>query len=350
MGKILFRRTIMCQLVDCLTNRIVATFLIAAALGGAAWGAYEWAKPRTPAVAEIAKSEEAAPDPKAEPKAKPKSEHPPITALRERMLAEFHGVAGNTFASMPGFGIERMTPLYKKVPFEVPYFSTGDLEAAEGPKKTPELLEEALAKTHQQFEKLTPAPAIKKDAPRPFFAGNKGWGGSFNNTIAHGLQLRLLDLVGLTDQESPKVFVGGQAFELARLELGEIKELDANLKKLAGKDASHFGFFGRHLDAKISAQLGIRNDGWMTFVEATSNAPMATRNLDMFETAGVHELLTGKDVYIRTKDHVVRMLGALRAADQCIRCHTEAKAGDLLGAFSYAFVDGEGAIRRSMKK
>lgn len=338
----------MCRLVDCLTNQIVATFLIAAALGGAAWGAYEWAKPRMPAATEIAKIEEAAP----EPKAKPKSEHPPIASLRERMLAEFHGAASNTFASLPGFGMERMTPLYKKVPFEVPYFSTGDLEAADGPKKTPELLQEALAKTHQQFETLTPLPAAKKDVPAALVGPGKGWGRPFGNTIAHGLQMRLLDLVGLTDPESPKVFVGGQAFELARLEQGEVKELDANLKKLAGKDASIYGFFGRHLDAKTSAQLGIRNDGQMNLVEAKpkADAPMATRSLDMFETAGVHELLSGKDVYIRTKDNVVRMLGALRATEQCIRCHTEAKSGDLLGAFSYAFVDGNGILRQTLKK
>ena len=47
------------------------------------------------------------------------------------------------------------------------------------------------------------------------------------------------------------------------------------------------------------------------------------------------ELRGGKEVYIRSKDNVIRMLGALRASDDCLKCHTDSRKGDLLGAFSY---------------
>jgi hypothetical protein len=343
----------MCRLIDCLTHRVVATFLVAALAGGVAWGTYEWANRRTEGAAAVAESKEPVAETKAEPKAKPKSEHPPISELRDRMLVEFHGEANHTFASLPGFGMERMMPLYKKVPFEVPYFSTGDLEAAEGPKETPKLLQVALAKTHEQFEKITPAPPqpSKRDEEN-FPGGRNGWGSRFNNVIAYGVQLRMLDLVGLTDLEAPKVYVGGNAFELTRLAPEETKELDVNLKKHGSSTTNLYGMFGKKLDASVAQQLGIHNNGRMNLIEAKpkTDATLPTRGLDIFETAGVQELLSGKDTYIRTKDSVVRMLGALRATDQCVRCHTEAKQGDLLGAFSYVFVDANGSIRDNLKK
>ena len=45
------------------------------------------------------------------------------------------------------------------------------------------------------------------------------------------------------------------------------------------------------------------------------------------------------EVFVRSKDRVIRMLGALRAGEQCLRCHTDNTKGDLLGALSYTFVD-----------
>ncbi|MFO0863401.1 MAG: hypothetical protein U0744_01845 [Gemmataceae bacterium] len=137
--------------------------------------------------------------------------------------------------------------------------------------------------------------------------------------------------------------VGGQAFELARLGQEEAKELDAALKKLGGKDANLYGFYGRRLDPKVAKELGITSDGNMNLVEAKAkaDAPLTTRDLDMFSPAGGKRLLNGKEVYLRTKDSVVRMLGS-RATDRCIKCHSDAKPGELLGAFSYVFVDASG--------
>ena len=59
-----------------------------------------------------------------------------------------------------------------------------------------------------------------------------------------------------------------------------------------------------------------------------------TRNVDEFESAGLLALECGEDLFIREKEHERRMLGAIRAARQCLACH-DVERGELLGAFSY---------------
>lgn len=76
-------------------------------------------------------------------------------------------------------------------------------------------------------------------------------------------------------------------------------------------------------------------------VYVTANLPKAdelktadTRLLDDFETRALAQLRTDQDVVIEESDGVVRMVGALRAGNQCLRCHS-ARRGELIGAFSY---------------
>jgi hypothetical protein len=60
-----------------------------------------------------------------------------------------------------------------------------------------------------------------------------------------------------------------------------------------------------------------------------------TREMDVFESEGLEELASGKALYIRSKADTIRVLGPIHAAKTCLRCHGDAKEGDLLGAFSY---------------
>lgn len=62
------------------------------------------------------------------------------------------------------------------------------------------------------------------------------------------------------------------------------------------------------------------------------NAP--TRKLDAFETEGLAAIRKGNDLFVRGDDKDVRMVGAIRSVEQCVKCHG-GKRGDLLGAFSY---------------
>jgi hypothetical protein len=60
-----------------------------------------------------------------------------------------------------------------------------------------------------------------------------------------------------------------------------------------------------------------------------------TRPLDAFETAGLGSLQKGETHYVRSRDGIVRMLGAVRAKSDCLACHETRQVGELLGAFSY---------------
>ena len=59
-----------------------------------------------------------------------------------------------------------------------------------------------------------------------------------------------------------------------------------------------------------------------------------TRSLDSFEAAGLEQLQGGDQLFTRNVVGGVRMLGAIRSAQQCIKCH-DSERGALLGAFSY---------------
>jgi hypothetical protein len=59
-----------------------------------------------------------------------------------------------------------------------------------------------------------------------------------------------------------------------------------------------------------------------------------TRPLDAFETSGLGMIQKGDDGFAARRGAVVRFVGAIRSARQCVDCHG-GERGDLLGAFSY---------------
>jgi len=54
-----------------------------------------------------------------------------------------------------------------------------------------------------------------------------------------------------------------------------------------------------------------------------------------FETSALAGFRTGKGIASQNDAGALRCIGAVRAADACLRCHEDKKAGDLLGAFTY---------------
>jgi hypothetical protein len=63
-----------------------------------------------------------------------------------------------------------------------------------------------------------------------------------------------------------------------------------------------------------------------------------TRELTEFESGGLKDLAAGKEVVaVDAVANQVRMVGAIRMAGGCVKCH-EGKRGDLLGAFTYDLV------------
>jgi hypothetical protein len=58
------------------------------------------------------------------------------------------------------------------------------------------------------------------------------------------------------------------------------------------------------------------------------------RPLDDFERRGLDAVRRGEEL-VWTREAPTRMFGAIRAKESCLECHPGAKAGDLLGAFTY---------------
>jgi hypothetical protein len=266
-----------------------------------------------------------------------KARHPTVVVLRDRMLESFHGKTTDLFTSIPGFGMERMMPLYKYIPFEIPDLSTNEVEI-DREIAAPELLKDVFAKSLDGFrDPSKPLPA-KKGAGNGFdgFAGppKAGFSGSFGGAVTRGLQLRLLDLVGLINSDGPRVYSGGKAFEVQRMTAEEIKAAQS-------KDPKGF----RYTPPPTRTKKSVDGKGHAP----AEPAKLETRPLDVFEIAGVAELSQGKDLFIRNRDNVIRMLGALRASEQCLECHGDNKKGDLLGAFSYTFMDTNGTLTKSLK-
>lgn len=59
-----------------------------------------------------------------------------------------------------------------------------------------------------------------------------------------------------------------------------------------------------------------------------------TRHLDAFENAGLERVRNGEDGFAASRGEVVRFVGGIRSAKQCVQCHG-GERGDLLGAFAY---------------
>jgi hypothetical protein len=75
-------------------------------------------------------------------------------------------------------------------------------------------------------------------------------------------------------------------------------------------------------------------------MDQLSSDDVPTRALDEFEQQSLKKLWTDEDIVIEQQDDVYRMLGSLRAAKQCLDCHS-VERGELLGAFTYVLRRGE---------
>lgn len=61
-----------------------------------------------------------------------------------------------------------------------------------------------------------------------------------------------------------------------------------------------------------------------------------TRELTDFEKSALTQLNAGKDVaQMNAPDGSLRLVGAVRAQQACLECHSDYKVGEILGAFSF---------------
>ena len=109
---------------------------------------------------------------------------------------------------------------------------------------------------------------------------------------------------------------------------------------------------------KLFGKRGAPDVALMPFdgTEQRGNHTVAIRKLDWFEQAALAQLQAGHAYCCHRDGEVMRGLGAIRAQASCLRCHDDAKEGDLLGAFTYlqklgtATPDKEDAVFESVFK
>ncbi|MCE9530788.1 MAG: hypothetical protein K8T89_06645, partial [Planctomycetes bacterium] len=96
---------------------------------------------------------------------------------------------------------------------------------------------------------------------------------------------------------------------------------------------------GKSLQLSSIELVGLLRDKPVVYVSENipamselSKAP--TRPLDSFEQQGVELFKKGEDLHIQEMPSSLRVIGAIRNAQQCVKCHG-GERGDLLGAFSY---------------
>ena len=72
-------------------------------------------------------------------------------------------------------------------------------------------------------------------------------------------------------------------------------------------------------------------------MESLSGEDAPTRKLDPFESEGLAKLKSGQEIHVHASLNRIKMLGAIRAGEKCLQCHSVEKDA-MLGAFSYEFL------------
>jgi prepilin-type processing-associated H-X9-DG protein len=75
-------------------------------------------------------------------------------------------------------------------------------------------------------------------------------------------------------------------------------------------------------------------DDGLPSMQAIKERSLQTRLLDEFELSAVAKLRAGEQLVISRQLKEMKMVGAIRATQQCVDCH-DAPQGELLGAFTY---------------
>jgi hypothetical protein len=259
---------------------------------------------------------------------KPDDEHAPVTlaadvnrdliddeknsydpGMRRHMLVQIHSRQFEHFVRAQGFGVGRMIrpwpeyirrPPLRDIPFDWPVRGVDDGDYREWADLTPPRNDAGVEFLHtvSRYDFLNPEAFGAKinsdiDADRQFVgfvphAFHEPPATAPENPLAFRIQR--LELVSLLKFEAPRVYV-----------LDHLPRMD----QLAGDD-------------------------------------VPTRPLDEFETAALPRLRTAEDVVIDESASSTRMLGSLRAASQCLECHS-VQRGELLGAFTYFLHPGVAA-------
>lgn len=220
-------------------------------------------------------------------------------------LEDLHKGYVHHFIDSPGFGVGRMIrPSYRRLNRSF---------IREPPEEKP----------HTLPPPAYDDPSREKDYRDPWAAGSTTAAAVAGRVVFGKLHLdSLLDFVNqghfgyIRDRTQVAGFVPHRFREMPRMPSGTAWQLDTLELISLLKHAEPVAYVSRELPR----------------MDKLRDAPV--RPLTEHERAMLDGLRRGEDLQVRSISDRLRMLGAIRAAEQCLRCH-EVERGTLLGAFSY---------------
>jgi hypothetical protein len=221
---------------------------------------------------------------------------------RERALRDVHADALRMFIDAPGFGVARMMG---DRPGRIEFISFGEKERQSPPLPIPEAVPSGFSRPVSEEDRiLSSTPLSSPEEQRSFHAKNTqdfldGFGYARDRTY----------VVGFVDHRLTKVPI----YPFGAMGIWRIDALDL-ISILKHKEP--VAYVSKHLPR----------------MDELREAP--TRPLDEFEAERLPKLQAGGELSAAQGPRRIRMLGAIRAQEVCLNCHT-ANKDDLLGAFSY---------------
>jgi hypothetical protein len=251
---------------------------------------------------------------------------------RARALAELHQVKVNDFVGSPGFGHERMVWM---------------------PSRTPD----APPKDWSEADRGDP---VKLPASGSFFTAEKGQKGPtlpavdalshFHAATTH--EFVLTDSLGLVKKD--KSAAGFLPHALPGHADPHLRTRRDTTKPTKDKDGRVTGYevAERWAVRKVELIGLLMHDAPVVYLNPEGKLPSmdavkdkGTREMTEFEANALKDLAAGKEVIaVDAVTNHVRMVGAIRMANSCLKCH-EGKRGDLLGAFTYDLVRDPAFVR-----
>jgi len=74
------------------------------------------------------------------------------------------------------------------------------------------------------------------------------------------------------------------------------------------------------------------------------------RSMTAWERQAVRDLDAGQRLVIRKEGEDMRVMGPIHAGDECLGCHKDKRAGDMLGALVYELVPARGVLEEAPAK
>ena len=267
---------------------------------------------------------------------------------RSEALRQIHSSYVQQFMDSPGFGVSRMAPMTepeKYVPIDEP--QTIPLLAGEmvdwdaTPPQNATSRQLADGDTRQPSAPTGDQLRFMYESGLTDFVNRRGWGYVQDRDHVAGFQSHhFRQTPELSDSDRPHLDSGFNAYDASEVRASNRPRPNAAAERPWQVRRLELVSLLRHDEACVYVSDSLpRMD---------KVAEYEVRPLNGFEAAALRSLEAGEDVVSdSTNTNRIRMFGAIRAAKQCLKCHS-VERGELLGAFSYD-LDRSSPVRERRK-